>query len=192
MTEELPALCQGPIEDWAIREQWDRIIMEQDEKIKNYGRGQGLRLGTTATVLLLTQSRYYILNVGDSRVYEISDELRRLTNDQTLVAREVSQGRLTEEEAERDPRRNVLLQCVGASRTVCPEMMFGSTKQGTVYMLCSDGFRHELSPDELYENLRPERLSGMEALDATAFRLAELCKQRRERDNISVILIRSL
>lgn len=44
--------------------------------------------------------------------------------------------------------RNMLLQCVGASKIVEPEIVFGNTQRG-VYMLCSDGFRHEITEQEI-------------------------------------------
>lgn len=188
---ELPALCNGAIEDHVIKAQWEKIITEQNQIIKTYGARQGVRLGTTAVVMLITQSRYYIMNVGDSRAYEISDTLAQLTVDQTFVAREVALGNMTEEQAQVDERRNVLLQCVGASEEVYPEMFFGETKQNAVYMLCSDGFRHEISPDEIYQKFNPNVLMDEYSMNTNSLELIELNKQRNERDNISVTLIRT-
>ena len=34
---DLPTLCNGPIEDYVLRSQWDRIITEQNNTIKRYG-----------------------------------------------------------------------------------------------------------------------------------------------------------
>ncbi|MBQ8625867.1 MAG: serine/threonine-protein phosphatase [Agathobacter sp.] len=188
---DLPTLCNGPIEDYVLRSQWERIITEQNNTIKRYGARQGVRLGTTAVVLLLTQTRYYVLNVGDSRVYELTDTIRQLTTDQTFVAREVALGNMTEEQAEQDERRSVLLQCVGASDEVYPEMTFGQTKANAVYMLCSDGFRHEITAEEIFEKLRPEMLMDNNMMNVNATSLIELNKQRQERDNISVAMVRT-
>ena len=143
VVKELPGLCmQTEIMDSEIQTQWEKIITQQNEKIKSYGARQGVRLGTTVVAMLLTQSRFYILNVGDSRAYEIKNGIRQLTADQTFVAREVACGNMTEEQAKMDERRNVLLQCVGASEAVYPDMFFGEVQRDAVYMLCSDGFRH--------------------------------------------------
>ena len=187
----LPRLCEAPIEDAVIRKQWEDIVVRQNASIGAYGARQGIRLGTTAVVMLITQTRYYILNVGDSRAYEISDTLYQLTEDQTFVAREVQQGRMTEEEAKTDPRRSVLLQCVGASDSVYPDMFFGDTKQDAVFMLCSDGFRHEITPDEIYERFHPTVLTDNDAMNTSSLYLIDLNKQRAERDNISVLLVRT-
>ena len=187
----LPALSEAPLEDATIRSQWEQIITTQNQKIKAYGARQGVKLGTTAVVMLMTQTRYYILNVGDSRAYELTTSLRQLTNDQTFVAREVAMGHITPEQAETDSRRNVLLQCVGASDDVYPDMFFGDVQPDAVYMLCSDGFRHEITADEIYEKLQPGVLFDDYTMQQHTISLIELNKQRQERDNISVALVRT-
>lgn len=184
-------LCHHSIEDHIIREQWTNIITQQNSSIKTYGARQGVKLGTTAVALLITQSRYYILNVGDSRVYEISDTVKQLTSDQTFVAREVALGNMTEEQAKVDERRNVLLQCVGASDDVYPDILFGTPNDNAVYMLCSDGFRHEISADEIFEKLNPNVLFDEHMMNRNSEELIELNKARKERDNISVVLVRT-
>lgn len=188
---ELPVLCEAPIEESTLRSQWDKIVAEQNKLIGGYGARQGIRLGTTAVIMLLTQTRYYIMNVGDSRAYELTDGLKQLTNDQTFVAREVALGNMTEEQAQTDERRNVLLQCIGASDEVYPDMFFGDVQSNAVYMLCSDGFRHEITAEEIYEKLQPNVLFDDNAMSKHATELIELNKQRQERDNISVLMVRT-
>jgi len=188
---DLPLLCNAPMEDATIRKQWCAIVDQQNSLIKTYGARQGVRLGTTVVAMLLTQSRYYILNVGDSRAYEITTGVQQLTSDQTFVAREVAQGHMTQEEAETDSRRSVLLQCVGASEDVYPDMFFGDVAHNATYMLCSDGFRHEITAEEIYEKLQPGVLFDDYTMQRNSISLIELNKQRQERDNISVSLVRT-
>lgn len=188
---KLPALCETEITDAAIRADWVGIATEYNEKIKAYAASCGTNMGTTITVLMLTSSRYYIMNVGDTRAYEIGDTVTVLTKDQTVVAREVELGHLTPEEAERDSRRSVLLQCIGASDEVYPDMFFGDTKLNAVYMLCSDGFRHEITEDEIYQYLNPNVMVEADGMKRNMDFLVYLNKQRQERDNISVVSIRT-
>lgn len=188
---QLPDLCNSTITDSAIREQWNNVVTEQNNTIKNYGARNGVKLGTTVVAMLLTQNRYYILNVGDSRAYEISEALKQITNDQTFVAREIALGNMTEEQAMTDERRNVLLQCVGASEEVYPDMFFGEIHANAVYMLCSDGFRHEISASEIFGKLNPNSNLDENMMNTHAEELIELNKARKERDNISVALIRT-
>lgn len=191
VVEELPKLCEAPLEDATIRSQWESIITQQNQTIKAFGARQGVRLGTTAVVMLLTQTRYYILNIGDSRAYELTTEIRQITSDQTFVAREIAMGHMTQEEADHDSRRNVLLQCVGASDEVYPDMFFGDVQQNAIYMLCSDGFRHEITAAEIFDKLQPGVLFDDYTMQKNTISLIELNKQRRERDNISVALVRT-
>lgn len=101
---------------------------KSESKIKQYGAGQGVNLGTTVVALLVTDRRYYLMNVGDSRAYLVNDKLIQLTKDQTFVGREIELGHMTIEQAKTDPRRNVLLQCVGASEIVNPDMFLEMCK----------------------------------------------------------------
>lgn len=190
-TTQLPQLCVRPLQDGDIRRQWEDVILRQNRAIKAYGTRQGVRLGTTAVVMLLTQTRYYILNVGDSRAYELTASLKQLTKDQTFVAREIALGHMTEEEAKTDSRRNVLLQCVGASEDIFPDLFFGDVQANAVYMLCSDGFRHEITGEEIYEKLQPGVLFDEYTMQRHMTSLIDLNKQRQERDNISAVLVRT-
>lgn len=189
----LPELCEKGITDSEIRADWVNIATEFNVKIKLYGKKCGLAsgVGTTLTAILLTDSRYYIINVGDTRAYEISDSVRILTKDQTVVAREVELGNLTPEEAETDSRRSVLLQCIGASDEVYPDLFFGDTKCNATYMLCTDGFRHEITEEEIYGYLNPNVMLDEDSMKHNMELLIELNKQRQERDNISVLTIRT-
>lgn len=187
----LPLLCGSGIRDDTVRSDWMDIVSSCNENIKTYAGVYGTRMGTTVTALLITPVRYYILNVGDTRVYEIGDRVRKLTRDQTVTAREIELGNMTEAEAERDSRRSVLLQCVGASREVYPDMFFGDTKDNAVYMLCSDGFRHEITEEEIQRYLNPGVMTDPGGMGRNMEHLISLNKQRGERDNISAVSIRT-
>lgn len=190
---ELPLLCGQVLEERKIRTDWESIVKEMNREITEYGKQQGICLGTTVVVFLITQIRYFALNVGDSRLYELTDTaLRQLTTDHTFVGREMAMGRMTPEDARKDRRRNVLLQCVGASEAVYPEFLFGTPVSESVYLLCSDGFRHEISSDEMIQALKPSVLIKKQAMDETTTSLIELLKQRGERDNITAALVRVL
>jgi serine/threonine protein phosphatase PrpC len=128
--------------------------------------------------------------VGDSRLYYLLDRLEQMTEDQTFVAREIRSGNMTPEQAKTDPRRNMLLQCIGASPRVDPQTGRGRTRRG-VYMLCSDGFRHVITENEIGQTLAPINLMNTKAMHGGARYLIDLVKARHERDNISVIVIKA-
>ena len=106
-------------------------------------------MGTTVVAFLVVDDKYYIMNIGDSRAYMVSDAIYQLTKDQTYVQYEMDLGHLTWEQAQTHPQRNVLLQCVGASDEIHPDYFVGDANPDTTFILCSDGFRHVISPDEI-------------------------------------------
>lgn len=97
-------------------------------------------MGTTASVLLVSGSRYMIGQVGDSRVYLLRDgALRQLTKDHSYVQEQVDAGFLTPEQARYHPYSNVITRCVGASPDVEPDVYEGEAKVGDLFLLASDG-----------------------------------------------------
>ena len=174
-----------------IKNQWIQVINNENKKIGLYGRQYSINLGTTVVALLLTDNGYIAMNVGDSRAYEIGTDSIQITKDQSVVAQEIEMGKLTEEQALKDSRRNVLLQCVGASDTVIPAFYRGETKQNHVYILCSDGFVHEISNKEICTLLSPQSAVDKNTMARNIRSLIELNKSRLEQDNISVVAIKT-
>ena len=169
---------------------WSLMLKDLNLKILEYGAEHGTSLGTTFSGILFVDNQYVIAHVGDTRVYQIGSSLNQLTTDQTFVAREISRGTMTAEQAKTDKRRNLLLQCVGASKTVEPQVICGTAEKGA-YMLCSDGFRHEITEAEMYESLNPINFMNKNAMHSNARYLIEQVKSRNEKDNISVVLIKA-
>jgi len=189
---ELPAMMNTPSAE-EIRFRWDEMITELNLQIGNYGRSHNTSLGTTLTVLLIVDSFFTIIgHVGDSRVYKLNQKLEILTEDQTVVGLEVKRGQMTWEEAENDSRKNVLLQCIGASKTVIPEFVVDVVEENCIYMICSDGFRHTITANEIFDNFKPQILTDEVIMRDKAVELVELNKARNERDNISVLLIKTI
>lgn len=174
----------------AVASEWTRIVKEQNYRISQYGKTINVSLGTTVTAMLFVDGRYLIVHVGDSRVYNLKKTVSQLTEDQTFIAREIKLGRMTPEQAAADPRKNMLLQCCGASKNVEPQVILGKAEKESVYMLCSDGFRHVISDAEIYDCFSPDRLKGIAAMEANSKYLINLVKSRNEKDNITVALIK--
>lgn len=189
MYQDLSALSQDPLEDHTIREQWSGLIEEQNRRIRSYGQRYHCTAGSTATALLLTENRYFLLNIGDSRAYEIAEQVTQLTEDHTVVANEVRLGNLTKEQAEHSSIQNVLTRCVGVQEEAWPDLFFGTVQKGAVYMLCSDGFRHRLTREEMQEHLLHAVKKEPLQMKCQEEYLIELTKQRGETDNISVVTI---
>lgn len=135
--------------------------------------------------------RLHIAHVGDTRLYAYSrddDRLVKMTPDHSYVGRMYDAGALTEEEARRHPRRNVISRCLGSQ--VLDSMtryVFADTDEtdADMLLLCSDGLYDAVSGDEIKAALR----AGRDAREISERLVAE-AYSGGSRDNISAIIIR--
>lgn len=169
---------------------WKDIIFSCNTTLSAYAGQHGFSMGTTLNAVLFMRGRYYIINIGDSRAYSVTDKITQLTKDQTFVQREMDMGRMTPEEARVSPQRNVLLQCIGASEYIEPVFYTGEYAPGQAFLQCSDGFRHRITEDEMYAYCSPAAsVSEKTMLDNLVY-LTDLNKYKREPDNITAILVK--
>lgn len=169
---------------------WHGLLTAANDRLLGYGRKHQLTLGTTASAILILEEKYMIVHVGDSRIYRIKDSEEQLTADQTFIAREMKLGHMTERQARRDSRRHALLQCVGASETVKPDILYGSVEEDSMYLLCSDGFWQELKAGEMYQSFRCQDIRNPQEMAWNLRHLIGQVKRRKEKDNISAVLIK--
>ena len=173
-----------------LRESLNEYILEVDEKLNTFSDEEGA-CGTTLAGLFLFNGRYACINVGDSRVYHLHEnEIFQITHDQTVTQKEIDAGRMTKAEAIKDKRKSILLQCIGAGGDVVPVYKFGIYAKGDVFLICSDGFRHKLKSEEIAKMFRPDSMTDEEIMKSVAVEAVEINKERKERDNISVIAIK--
>lgn len=155
-------------------------------RIYEMGKAESKMLGTTLTALLIINNHYYILHVGDTRIYKICPKsIMRLTKDHTRYEQHLDNGDY--HIAERT-NKNILWQCVGGNKTVDPQIIKGTVDGGT-FLICSDGFRDEVTEDELQMMIGTEKRRTHQKLKALLTRLIDLNLERNEKDNISAILI---
>lgn len=190
---EFPQLLNDGKVDFAkVRSRWNEIVVEQGRKIMAYGQSYSISLGTTLSAILIVDNEYIFVQVGDSRIYKINNQVHQITKDQTVVAREVEMGRLTPEQAKTDSRKNILLQCIGASKTIVPQIETGIVSENDVFMLCSDGFRHEITEEEMFGVIAPPVLTSEKVMKKSLMDLIELNKSRNEKDNITALLVKAI
>lgn len=192
--KDLPYLLAKANRKTEICDSLDILVKNCNNTILTYGTEKHIQLGTTVTAMLfLPDDSYIICHVGDTRAYRIdNDAANVLTEDQTLVQRELRLGRITKEQALKDPRGNVLLQCVGASKYVQPVFIHGNAAGNMCYMLCSDGFRHEITRREIGEVLAPAFNANEVVMKRNLVSLVERNIACGETDNISAMLIRTI
>lgn len=188
--QEFPEMLYRGIRAEVLKKNWEQLVYEANFRIGSYSTQNQVKMGTTIVALLIVGNLYYVLNVGDSRAYELTSQVSQITKDQTVIQREMDLGRMTLEEAKRDPRRNMLLQCVGASNVIDPDFYMGEVKSGSCFLLCSDGFRHVIGSGEILEKLGPTVVKTEQEMAENIHFMIELNKFRQEEDNISAVLVR--
>jgi PPM family protein phosphatase len=143
-------------------------------------------MGTTTTAVGMLGEHFYLSQVGDSRAYLIRDgQAVQLTKDQSLMQRLVEAGELTEEEAAKSERRNIILQALGPDARVKVDLTHQEVRRGDILVLCSDGLSGQVKKEEIGEIVARER-----DLATAADRLIKLANERGGPDNITVILAR--
>jgi protein phosphatase len=143
-------------------------------------------MGTTTTAVGVLGGHVYLTQVGDSRAYLIRNgSAIQLTKDQSLMQRLVDAGELTEEEAEKSERRNIILQALGPDPKVRVDLTHQDVRKGDAIVLCSDGLSGQVRKDEIARVVS----STPELVDACAALIA-LANQRGGPDNITVIIAR--
>ena len=139
-------------------------------------------MGTTFSVCVKDADRLYIAHIGDSRVYAVYDDaIKQLTTDHTYVCELLKLGQITEEQARKHPRRNILTRVLGVERDVEIDGQVFDLSGCKKILLCSDGFTDMLSDGDIFEELRG---SNAEA----AQRLVDKANERGGGDNITLII----
>jgi serine/threonine protein phosphatase PrpC len=160
----------------ANRAVWDRAEANPEM------RGMGT---TLVSVALVESGKVAIANVGDSRVYALHHGvLRQVTEDHNLVAEMVAQGRLSAEEAEFHPRRNIMTRALGVEPAVPVDLFLEEAEPGVRYLLCSDGLPREIKDDQIASILR--RLSDPAE---AAKELVDEAIRKGGNDNITVVIV---
>ncbi len=145
------------------------------------------QMATTVVALHIAGNIATIGHAGDSRLYRLDAEgtLHRETADHSMVADEVRAGRMTEEQAENHPGKNIISRALGAEPSIEIELktiMFG---ENTTFLICSDGVTRHVPDTELAELLR----SGAEPREICE-RIKELCFARGAQDNLTAVIVR--
>ena len=177
-------------------------LARANDRIFQTAKESGLRgMGTTAVALAVVTDtdddaaapddsrpsgrRLVIANVGDSRAYLFRDGgLTQLTDDHSIVGELLRDGRITAQEAEAHPQRNIITRVLGVYAEVTPDLSPVDPVRGDRYLLCSDGLFNEVGTGRIAAVLR--RLSDP---GEAAAELVRVANEGGGRDNITVMVI---
>ena len=143
-------------------------------------------LGTTLEVCLIYNNKAYIGHIGDSRIYRIrKDFIRKLTQDHSYVQKLVKDGTITKEEAEKHPKKNMLMKALGCNAFVEPDVMVKGFLKDDILIMNSDGLTNLVSQEEIFKEAKKN-------IEQATKNLVQMANDNGGYDNITVIIIKNI
>lgn len=149
--------------------------------------------GTTLVSVIVENRRLYWASVGDSTIFMVQDgKIKRITrehNYKMCLTELVSDGVITQQQADTDPQRNALISYLGMGGiaymdiTTKPYVL----KNGDLLMLCSDGVTNALTDDEIL-NIIKENTDDIYTC-CKAMTKAVTDKNKESQDNATVVIV---
>lgn len=157
----------------------NKIVYETGKENKEYKN-----MGTTIALLFVKDDVSYHISVGDSRIYEITDEgLYQITEDDTYVNALVKDNIISKEEAKVHPERHVILRALGIAKNVAFEVNKISKTLGKRYLLCTDGLFVSASEEEIFKVIKNSKK------DKICNNLIDLANKKGGQDNITTMYV---
>ncbi len=141
-------------------------------------------MGTTVSVCTLIDGRIKIGHVGDSRIYKINESgIIQLTIDHSYVYEMLQSGKITKEEAENHPNKNLVTRALGVGPDVKVDYYDFYLEENDKILICSDGLSTMVDD----ETIREIVMLGLD-IEKTVDKL--ICKaiEHGGEDNISIVL----
>jgi serine/threonine protein phosphatase PrpC len=178
----LPDPDTRPVDAWLS----DGVAAANEAVYRRGAESTGpLRMGTTLTAAYAAADAVYLAHVGDSRAYLLHDgKLRQLTDDHSLVAEWVREGRINADEAAAHPQRSVITRAIGIDAAVQVAEYRVVPEEGDRLLLCSDGLSGFVDDASIAEVLTKEPNP-----DAAARKLVEKANGNGGEDNITAVVI---
>lgn len=189
VVERLAALKSDAEHGYLTVSQVEQALNAAADDIDDFSAHIPIGAGTTVTGALLAlengEAQFAVFNVGDSRVYLLSDdEFARVTRDHSVVQEMVDAGLLDARDAEDHPDSNVITRAVGFREPPRPDVWMIPVRSGMRLLLCSDGLTKEIDDREIRRHLA----AGGTAAE-TADGLMDAALAAGGRDNVTVVVI---
>lgn len=143
-------------------------------------------MGTTCTALLIDGDRIEMAHIGDSRAYRLRDGVfEQVTTDHTFVQRLLQEGRISPEEAEAHPHKNVIMRVLG-DVDASPELELRTLDAvvGEKWVLSSDGLDAVVQVAEIEAVMR-----STGDLQQVVDILTDMTLERGAPDNVTVVAL---
>jgi protein phosphatase len=144
-------------------------------------------MGTTLVSVFFVEEGVYFSNVGDSRIYRIREGLiEQVTEDHSLLNDYIKMKKLSAEEIENFPHKNVIVRALGMKESVKVDTFFEKPQPKDLYLLCSDGLSGELTDPAMLDIVS----NAPDDLQTACHQLIDQANNNGGHDNITVVLVR--
>jgi len=143
-------------------------------------------MGTTLTAAFSNGEGEVVANIGDSRLYHVTDtKISQITRDHSVVEDMIERGEITRNEARRHPSRNLITRALGTSHYEPPDIFFLNLDVGDYIILCSDGLSNVVSDNEIQFELRRG-----ETVRKSCEMLVDMALERGAPDNVTAVILK--
>lgn len=141
-------------------------------------------MGTTVVLAVRNSDTLYLSNVGDSRIYIVSDSgITQVTTDHSVVQIMLDRGEISPEEAKDHPKKNVITRALGVDPDVRIDYSQEQLNENDIVLLCTDGLTNYVDDETILEICRTEDKYKI------ADKLVELANENGGGDNITVVTV---
>ena len=143
-------------------------------------------MGTTLVVCIIYNNSYYVANVGDSRLYVISDDIKQITKDHSFVNELLDMGAISIEQAKNHPNKNVITRAVGTEESVEADTYTGSINKKDAILICTDGLTNMVDDNTILTVVK-----DIKSPQKVTENLVMLAKENGGTDNITAVVIKA-
>lgn len=186
ISDKINASYREKMRDTSIHNMLDSALTAANIEVYDFAEAkQELRgMGTTVVCAIVRDNQAYIAHAGDSRAYIVNNgSIRQITTDHSMVQDLLSRGKITSEEAEHHPNKNIITRAVGVDKSIDIDFAQVDLSDDDVLLLCTDGLSNYVSNDEMVEIMSDGKHY------AFADRLVTQANKNGGGDNITVVII---
>ncbi|MFR5875967.1 MAG: Stp1/IreP family PP2C-type Ser/Thr phosphatase [Eubacterium sp.] len=184
ISDKITASYNERMRDSSIRNMLDSAITAANIEVYDMAdsRPELKGMGTTVVCAIVRDNTVYIAYAGDSRAYIANkDGLKQITTDHSVVQDLINQGKITAEEAENHPNKNLITRAVGVDKKIEIDFAEIDIKEDEILLLCTDGLTNYVKVNEMIDDISDGQYY------AFADRLVKRANNNGGGDNITVV-----
>ena len=186
ISDKINASYRDNMSDASVKNMLDSALTAANIEVYDFAEAQpDLRgMGTTVVCAIVRDNQAYIAHAGDSRAYIInSGNIEQITTDHSMVQDLLSRGKITAQEAENHPNKNIITRAVGVDKSIKIDFAQIDMEDDDTLLLCTDGLSNYVSNDEILELMSDGKHY------AFADRLVQKANSNGGGDNITVVIV---